>query len=79
MEKFCRICQLAGSDAKIFTSHEIGQCNRLSIRDLESLRNALVINGMITLCDEDSEEPPYSLQPGWDDEEAGQLTSSESQ
>ena len=68
-EKFCRICNLAGSDARIYTSHEIGQCSRLSIRDLESLRNALVINGMITILedeDEKDDDPSCSFQPGWD-------------
>ena len=71
-EKFCRLCNLAGSDPKVYTSHEIGQCSRLSIRDMESLKNAMVLNGMITLCDEEppSTEPTCVLQPGWDDEEA---------
>ena len=70
--KFCRICKLAGSDMKVFSSHEIGQCSRLTIRDLESLREALVLNGMITEEPESSlpEEPVYFLQPGWDDAEA---------
>ena len=47
-DKFCRICNLAGSDRKIFTSHEIGNCSRLTVRDTESLRESLVLNGMIT-------------------------------
>ena len=70
-DKFCRICNLAGSDRKIFTSHEIGNCSRLTVRDLESLRESLVINGMITEeYDAASvEEPTYFLQPGWDDAE----------
>ena len=68
-DKYCRICNLAGSDPRIYTSHEIGNCSRLTVRDLESLRNSLVLNGMITL-DEDPEEPEYCLQPGWDDAEA---------
>lgn len=71
-DKFCRICKLAGSDLKVFSSHEIGQCSRLTMRDLESLRDSLVLNGMITE-EPDSyspEEPTYFLQPGWDDDEA---------
>ena len=68
-DKFCRICNLAGSDRKIFTSHEIGNCSRLTVRDLESLRDSLVVNGMITE-EYESEEPTYFLQPGWDDVEA---------
>ena len=70
--KFCRMCKLAGSDPNVFSSHEIGQCSRLTIRDLESLRDALVLNGMITEESGSSqpEEPEYFLQPGWDDAEA---------
>ena len=70
--KFCRICKLAGSDPKVFSSHEIGQCSRLTIRDMESLRDALALNGMITEELEPSppEEPVYFFQPGWDDAEA---------
>ena len=39
---------------------------------MESLRNALVLNGMVTLPQEDDcpAEPDYVLQPGWDDDEA---------
>ena len=73
--KFCRICSLAGSDSRVFTSHEIGNCTRLTMRDLESLRNSLVLNGIITE-DADPEQPTYSLQPGWDDKEAAQLQDS---
>ena len=69
-DKFCRICNLAGSDPRIYTSHEIGNCSRLTIRDMEFLKNALVLNGMITIPDEDLAEPEYVLQPGWDDDEA---------
>ena len=76
--KFCRICQLAGSDSRIFTSHEIGNCSRLTMRDLDSFRSSLVLNGVIT-AEEEIEEPKYSLQPGWDDEEAEQLSQGESE
>ena len=72
-DKFCRLCHLAGSDSKVYTSHEIGTCSRLTIRDMDSLRNSLLLNGMETLELEDSIEPEYSLQPGWDDTEANQL------
>ena len=74
-DKFCRICHLAGSDPRIYTSHEIGKCSRLTIRDMESLRNALVLNGMVTI-DQDPGEPDYILQPGWDDVEAQELQDS---
>ena len=67
-DKFCRICNLAGSDRKTFTNHEIGNCSRLTVRDLESMRNSLVLNGMITE-EYESEEPAYFLQTGWDDVE----------
>ena len=77
--KFCRICNLAGSDARIFTSHEIGNCSRLTMRDLESLKNSLVLNGMITQEEYEPEQPQYILQPGWDDVEAEQLQETESQ
>ena len=77
--KFCRICNLAGSDARIFTSHEIGNCSRLTMRDLESLKNSLVLNGMITQEEYEPEQPQYILQPGWDDVEAEQLQDTESQ
>ena len=68
------MCKLAGSDVKVFSSHEIGQCSRLTMRDLESLRDALVLNGMVTEEQDSSltEEPVYFLQPGWDDAEAGE-------
>ena len=73
-DKFCRICSLAGSDRKIFTSHEIGKCSRLTIRDMESLRDSLVLNGMImeehVVENDEPEQPSYFLQPGWDDVEA---------
>ena len=65
--KYCRICHLAGSNSRIYTSHEIGACSRLSIRDLESLKNTLLLNGMLTLDDQNDEEPCCVLQPGWDD------------
>ena len=70
LNKFCRICNLAGSDPKIYTSHEIGDCSRLTLRDMESLRNRLVLNGLVTI---EPEEPSYVLQPGWDDAEASEL------
>ena len=72
-DKFCRICNLAGSDSRIYTSHEIGNCSRLTMRDLESLRKNLVLNGIIATEEEENLEPKYSLQPGWDDEEANHL------
>ena len=77
--KFCRICNLAGSDSRIFTSHEIGNCSRLTMRDLESLKSSLVLNGMITQEEYEPEQPQYILQPGWDDIEAEQIQEAESQ
>ena len=64
--KYCRICHLAGSDKRVFSSHEIGNCSRLSVRDLESLRDALVLNGMVSVSEHESPEPVCQLQPGWD-------------
>ena len=78
--KFCRICNLAGSGPQIYTNHEIGNCHRLTMRDLESLKNSLILNGMITLDTAEQTQPDYFLQPGWDDceaEEAQQSTESE--
>ena len=72
-KKYCRICHLAGSDQNVYTSHEIGFCSRLSARDLDSFKNALVLNGLVTLDVQEIEEPSCTLQPGWDDEEATQL------
>ena len=76
-DKFCRICNLAGSDPRIYTSHEIGNCSRLTVRDLESLKSSLVLNGMMAMdeLDTEPEEPSYVLQPGWDDDEAHELGS----
>ena len=68
--KYCRICNLAGSEPHVYTSHEIGQCSRLSIRDLESLKSALALNNLLTVDDQDDKEPTCVLQPGWDDIEA---------
>ena len=68
-EKFCRICNLAGSDARIYTSHEIGNCSRLTLRDLESFRSALSLNVMTAIEDDEPINPPYALHPGWDNEE----------
>jgi len=66
-KKYCRICNLAGSDPQVYTSHEIGNCSRLSIRDLESIREAMVLNGLVVLPDNTFQEPSYEPQPGWDD------------
>ena len=77
-KKYCRICDLAGSDEKVYTSHEIGSCNRLSIRDFESIRNAMVLNGMVTVADDDN--PPEQIthhQPGWDYEATEEESSDE--
>ena len=62
-------------------SHEIGDCGRLSQRDLESIKSALVLNGLIDIPDDelDSSDPSYSLQPGWDDFEADQLQEEQDQ
>ena len=68
-EKFCRICNLAGSDARVYTSHEIGNCSRLTLRDLESFRTALSLNVMTTVEDNEPMDPPYALHPDWDEEE----------
>ena len=67
--KFCRICNLAGSGPQIYLSHEIGECGRLSQRDLESIKGALVLNGLIDvpIDDFDTNDPSYSPQPGWDE------------
>ena len=51
----------------MYTSHEIGQCSRLSIRDLESLKSALALNGLLTLDEQADDEPTCVLQSGWDD------------
>ena len=48
------------------------------MRDLDSFRSSLVLNGVIT-AEEEIEEPKYSLQPGWDNEEAEQLSQGESE
>ena len=78
--KFCRICHLAGSESQVYNSHEIGNCSRLTVRDMESLRDALILNGMVTLDIEEPRQPEYFLQPGWDDAEAsGQKDSDESE
>ena len=72
--KYCRICNLAGSKPNVYTSHEIGNCSRLSIRDMESIKNAMVLNGLITLADSDNEDDDScQLQPGWDDKEIEEL------
>ena len=74
--KFCRICNLAGSGPQIYLSHEIGDCGRLSQRDLDSIKNALVLNGLVSVSHDepdDPTEPSYNLQPGWDDSEADRL------
>ena len=68
-DKYCRICNLAGSDPRIYTSHEIGNCSRLTIRDMESLKSCLMLNSLVNE-EEEPEEPTYVLQPGWDDAEA---------
>ena len=72
-DKFCRMCFLAGTDPKVHTSHEIGNCSRLTIADLESLKGALLINGMVAESETEEDYPDYFLQPGWDDAEAEQL------
>ena len=72
-DKFCRICNLAGSDPRIYTSHEIGNCSRLTLRDMDSLRSCLMINSIVE--DEEPQQPEYVLQPGWDDAEALQFQS----
>ena len=59
--KFCRICHLAGSDPQTYNSHEIGRCSRLTVRDMESLRDALVLNGMVTISSDEPEQPEYYL------------------
>ena len=51
----------------------IGQCSRLTIADLESLKNSMVLNGMILEDCDAAEHSDYFLQPGWDDEEAGEF------
>ena len=71
-DKFCRICNLAGSDPRIYTSHEIGNCSRLTLRDMESLKNCLMINSIVN-DDDEPQDPQYVLQPGWDDAEAAQF------
>ena len=49
--------------------HEIGSCSRRLIRDFESIRDAMVLNGLITVADSDNEQPSYQSQPGWDENE----------
>ena len=71
--KICRICNLAGSEPQIYLSHEIGDCGRLSKKDLDSIKNSLVLNGLIPVDEEPSEELSYTSYPGWDDQEADEL------
>lgn len=73
--KFCRICNLAGSSPQIYLSHEIGECGRLSKRDLESIKSSLVLNGIIS--DETQEEPSCEFIPGWDEQDEGDLQQDE--
>ena len=70
--KFCRICNLAGSDPQIYLSHEIGDCGRLSQRDLESLKSALALNGLIEISNAEVNEPVFEPQHGWDVYESSQ-------
>ena len=67
--KFCRLCHLAGSDHGIYTNHEIGQCSRLSIKDMDSMKSALSLNYGELTNDESLEAPQCVYQPGWDDGE----------
>ena len=78
--KFCHICNLAGSSQNVYTSHEIGNCSRLSIRDLESIKNSMVLNGLITIAESDSDDAnSCQLQPGWDDKEIEDLQAENSE
>ena len=74
--KFCRICNLAGTGPQIYNSHEIGNCSRLTMRDLESLKSALILNGMVTVDTIETSQPDYFFQPGWDDHEAEEFQQS---
>ena len=67
--KFCRICSLAGSSPQVYLSHEIGDCGRLSAKDLDSLKNSMMLNGIIDIPSQEPEldEPSFDPQPGWDD------------
>ena len=76
-KKYCRICDLAGIDVKVYTSHEIGQCNRLSFRDFESIRDAMVLNGMVTPTEEEDPSEQIIHQQGWDYEAAEEESSDE--
>ena len=66
-KKFCRICSLAGSSPQVYLSHEIGDCGRLSAKDLHSLKNSMELNGIIDIQSDELEEPSFEPQPGWDD------------
>ena len=77
--KFCRICNLAGSGPQIYLSHEIGECGRLSQRDLDSIKNALVLNGLVSVTDDALPDTSYSSQPGWDDHEEDQSLDDQNQ
>ena len=78
-KKFCRICSLAGSSPQVYLSHEIGDCGRLSSKDLSSLKNALVLNGIINIEDDECEAPSFHPEPGWDDSDPTDLQDVEEQ
>lgn len=63
--KFCRLCHLAESERRVVTSHKIGECSRLSLKDMDSLKNALALNyAAMEDPDDGSEDPSGTLEPG---------------
>ena len=57
----------------MYLSHEIGDRGRLSKKDSNSIKNSLVLNGLIPVYDEPTKELFYTSYRGWDDQEADEL------
>ena len=62
--KFCRLCHLAGSEQRIVTSHEIRECSRLSLKDMDSLKNSFALNyAVLQDYADEPEDPSNGLEP----------------
>ena len=63
-----------GSPRHIFMGHKIGDCQWLTLKDMQSLRKTLVLNNMTA---DEGDKPAYVLQEGWDNEEINEYAAAQ--
>ena len=70
LDRFCKLCHIAGKALTVCRSHDILQCRAMSDRDKKRILTSLAAGDAEDYEEEDDNTPLGDIRvPGWDDEE----------